>query len=276
MEDFLKYLLQILFGTSGFATTVFVALLGADSMLSKEKSEYYSNLLKANFTTARQSLYIVDIFYGPNRPAKAFLLTSLYVTIVGLAGAILQYVLWVEGFWQQLTSDDLPRQVFFRQIWTTGVPIVLLTNITAGMVFAAVRGIGDGRATGLQYLLFDLLVRFAVFTALMAVTYIGSAAIFGSFGGNMEVALHAVWPTLIGAFEFENLTSAYLLATILGGVPIFASAAVDLSERSPIFRGILRSIFGHLPVSKKPILMVGVVFAAMAYLVFQFGALVVS
>lgn len=62
MVDAIEYVIQLMFGASGFAAVAFATLLNADSILVKEKTEYYAKLLKANFVSARQSLYIVDIF----------------------------------------------------------------------------------------------------------------------------------------------------------------------------------------------------------------------
>lgn len=185
-------------------------------------------------------------------------------------------MVWVEGFGKQLAEDNFARWVFVRQVVTTGFPIVLATNLVAGMVYAAVRNAGVKRATGLQYFLFDVIVRFIAFTTAMAATYYASAVLFESFGGNTERALSAVWPTLAGAFRFENLTSAFILAALLGGVPIFASAVVDLSERSSLIQRTLQTVFSHLPLSDKPVLATTVTFSVLAYLVFQFGAYVIT
>ncbi|WP_298976872.1 hypothetical protein [uncultured Roseobacter sp.] len=221
-------------------------------------------------------MYIVDIFYGPGRPSKAFIHTVIYITAIGLIGAIFQYVVWVEGFGKQLREDDFARLAFARQVLTTGVPMVPFTNLVAGMVYAVVRNTGGGRVTGLQYFMLDLIVRFVVFAASMAGANYVAAVAFGFFDGDVERALGADWPTLAIAFCFGNLTSAFILAALLGDVPIFTSAAVDLSERFSVIRHILRNMFSHLPLSDKPVLITSVAFAILAYLVFQFGAYTIA
>lgn len=276
MIELLKPILQLVFGTSGFATCVLLALIGSDKLLRKEKSAYYTEVLQANFTSAAQSLFVVDQFYGPERPAAAFLRTTIWMTVLGLAGAVFQYVLWVDGFWASLRSDTFAWQVFRRQILTTGLPIVLIVNLASGMVYATLRQVSGGRAGGLHFLLFDTVTRFVIFAVMMLVTYAGSAALFGSFGGDTRVAMEAVLPTLAGALRFENLTAAYLLAAFLGGVPIFASAALYLAEKWPGFGASLRTLLDHLPLSDKPVLMTGITFSALVYLAFQLGSYVLS
>ncbi|MEP3259963.1 MAG: hypothetical protein ABJN26_22590 [Stappiaceae bacterium] len=276
IAEALKIVFQYAFGLSGYGLTFFLALIGADSLLNKEKAEYYAEVLKLNFSEHRQSLAVVDVFVNATLPAITFLKNILVLTLVGVGGAVFQYVIWVEGFSYSLATDLYALRAFIAQVLTTGIPMVFGANFLAAMVYITCRQRAPEMASGLPLFMFDLAARILAFCSLMFVTYYFSASVLGAFQGNTDTALKAVLPTLYTALQFENLTSTYLLATVLGSVPLFVAAVLDLAGRMPALGNFLRTLIDHLPLDGKPIRTVGIVLAVATYLFFGLARMLIG
>lgn len=276
ITEALKVVFQYAFGMSGYGLTFLLALIGVDSLMREEKADYYSEILKLNFSSHRQSLAVMDVFISASLPAAAFLKNMAVLTLVGLVGAVVQYVIWVDGFFLSLISDSYALRAFLGQILTTGLPMVFGANLLAGMVYMTVRQSAPDLAGGVIIFVLDIVTRLIVFCALMYGTYYLSASALGAFQGNVNNALNAVLPTLSAALRFENLTSAYLLATVLGSVPLFVAAILDLAGRVSAFGNVVRTIVDHLPIKGKPIRTVGITFAIATYLFFGIARIIVG
>lgn len=259
--DILKILTQFLFGSTGLMATFLFCLAGADAIFRKESAEHASQILKLNFTTSSSTLRVVDHYFSADLPALRFLRNVIGLTLIGLAGAVLQYVIYVDGFWTSLRTDSYARAAFLRQVATTGLPMVLAANLVAATVYVWLRRGFGARATGLPVMVFDFFMRLGAFVAVMFVTYRLSAQWLGSFQGNVDTAMSAVGPTLQSALQFENLTSAYLLAVMLGAVPIFVAGSLDLMSRFPKLAAPVMWVAGHVEFRAKPIRTIGVVLA---------------
>lgn len=259
--DILKILIQFLFGSSGLVATFLVCLAGADAVFRKESAEKASQILALNFATSQSTLSIVDHYFSADMPAFRFLRNVLALTLIGLIGAVLQYVIYVEGFWASLTSDGYARGAFLRQVATTGLPMVLAANLIAAVVYVWLRRGFGARASGLPVMVFDFAVRMGAFVAVMYVTYRISAQWWGAFRGSVDTAMNVVGPTLQAALRFENLTSAYLLAVMLGAIPMFVAGSLDVMSRFPRLATPVAWIARHVEFRAKPIRTIGVVLA---------------
>ena len=174
---------------------------------------------------------------------------------------MLQYVIYVDGFAVSLWADSYARTAFLRQVFTTGLPMVLVANLLAATFYVWIRQARAGRAMGLPVMVVDFFVRLGAFVAVMFATYYASARWLGSFQGNVDTALHAVGPTLQAALRFENLTSAYVLAVMLGAIPFFIAGSLDLMLRVPAIAAPVSFIARHVEFRAKPIRTIGVVLA---------------
>ncbi len=155
-------------------------------------------------------------------PATRFAWHTLIASLLGLLPLLVLYVLLSPGFVSHLLGSGYALGQFARQVVTNGLPVVFIINY-AGFIMLAwaivrrTRGLEISRVI----ILLDLLFRVFLFIALHAFIYVISAAWFGSFGGDRLTALSVVGPTLARSALFENISGAYLYATLVSALPLY-------------------------------------------------------
>lgn len=167
-----------------------------------------------------------------------FAWNTLLFSLAGLIPLLALFVALTPGFGDMLADGGPALGLFLRQVATNGLPVVFVVNYVAFFLFAWMNS-ADGPAPA-AILLIDLPVRIVVFVALHAIIYVASARWFGSFGGSPATALQVVGPTLARSVFFENISGVYLYATMVGAIPLYASAIA----RAPRLAALARRIPG--------------------------------
>ena len=196
-----------------------------------------------------------------------FARNTLVFSLVSLAPVVLIYIVLTPGFGNMLMGGGLPLGRFARQVVTNGLPVVFVVNYVSFVLFALIAARPD-RHYGIRLvLLVDLPVRVFGFIALHAVIYVLSADLFGSFGGSRATALRVVAPTLARSIFFENISGAYLYATLVSGLPLYVMAI----ENSRTLGGFAR----RLPGRSGPVLFAIAFFAVSVLALTAFAALLI-
>lgn len=173
-------------------------------------------------------LRALDRHFAPDLPAGRFARNVLLISLAGLLPSVALYVGLTPGFGAHLASGSAVWGRILRQVLTNGLPVVLVVNAASFLLFAKMRA---GRASPARLVLADLLARVGLFLAVHAAVFALSAIAFGSFGGDPVQALRVVAPTLVQAGAFGNLSGAYLLATVLGALPLHVAALTAVAGR---------------------------------------------
>jgi hypothetical protein len=147
-------------------------------------------------------------------PAHSFIWRVLIFSGLSLLPFLALFVSLTPGFAAMLTGNADAFSRFARQVITNGLLVVFAVNYV-GFFTAGLR-LAEGKATGIPALLRDALLRACIFVALHVLVYIGSARLFGSFGGDSRTALEVVGPTLLRSAIFENISGSYLYALLPG------------------------------------------------------------
>ena len=150
-----------------------------------------------------------------------FALQSFVLSVIGLLLATGFYILTYPALRAGLMDDPMLLNAFLRQIIASGLLIVFVINAIGfanSRAFAA-RG-NDGRSTA-AVLGADLFTRGFLFFGMHAISYYLAAEYYGSFGGNVLIALQVVAPTLAAAAWMGNLSGVYLWATAISALPFF-------------------------------------------------------
>jgi len=153
-----------------------------------------------------------------------FARNTLVVSCIGMLPFVFLFIARTPGFGAMLLDGGPALSRFSRQIVTNGLPVVFAINYVSFLLFAAtIARRGKGKAP-VRTLLIDPPLRVVSFVILHGVIYFVSADWFGSFGGDRLLALRAVGPTLARSAFFENLSGAYLYATLASALPLYSFA----------------------------------------------------
>ncbi|WP_099827662.1 hypothetical protein [Oceaniglobus indicus] len=169
-------------------------------------------------------------YFSIDMPALVFARNTLLFSLLGLVPAVVIFVVTTPGFGGMLVGGGAPLVRFARQVAINGLPVVFVVNYVSFFLFALIVA-SPGRNYGIRLvLLVDLPVRVFGFIALHGAIYVLSADLFGSFGGSRATALRVVAPTLVRSVLFENISGAYLYATLASALPLYVTA-IRTSER---------------------------------------------
>lgn len=174
-------------------------------------------------------------------PFTRFLRNVAMVSIAALIPVVLLYVASRPGFGAMLLDGGPALSRFLRQIITNGLPVVFIVNYISFFLFAWMNTGASGKRDSAVIVLVDITARLAAFVVLHVVIYVLSADWFGSFGGSRNTALSVVAPTLARSALFENISGAYLYATLVSALPLYATAV----ERSALFSSLARRFPGR-------------------------------
>lgn len=165
----------------------------------------------------------MERYFSLDMPAAQFARNTLIFSTLGLVPSLCLYVALTPGFAAHLAGGGPALGRFARQVLTNGVPVVFVVNYAGFFLFAwIIARRPDGPSQAL-FLLIDPPLRVSLFIVLHAVIYTISADWFGSFGGSRLTALRVVAPTLARSALFENLSGAYLYATLVSALPLYVS-----------------------------------------------------
>jgi len=150
-----------------------------------------------------------------------FVLQSFVLSMIGLLLATGFYILTYPALRAGLMHDPMLLNAFLRQIMASGLLIVFVINAIGFANYRAFVARGnDGRSMA-AVLGADLFTRGFLFFVMHAISYYLAAEYYGSFGGNVLIALQVVAPTLAGAAHMGNLSGVYLWATAISALPFF-------------------------------------------------------
>ena len=169
-------------------------------------------------------------YFAIDMPALLFARNTLVVSFVSLMLILMIFVAMTPGFGGMLIGGGPALSRFARQVFTNGLPVVFVVNYVSFFLFACVVDRSLPIYGIKLVLMVDLPVRVVGFTALHAIIYVLSAEYFGSFGGSRAIALRIVAPTLARSILFENISGAYLYATLVSALPLYI-AAIDNSKK---------------------------------------------
>jgi len=180
-------------------------------------------------------------YFAIDMPAVRFTWNTLVFSVLSLIPAVMIYVATTPGFGGMLIGGGLPLSRFSRQVVTNGLPVVFVVNYVSFFLFALIVA-KPSQTYGIRLvLLVDLPVRIVGVIVLHAVIYVLSADLFGSFGGSRATALLVVAPTLVRSIFFENISGAYLYATLISALPLYVMAI----ENSRILGGLAHRLPGR-------------------------------
>lgn len=178
----------------------------------------------------RGRLPIMKRYFAIDMPALLFARNTLVFSLVSLVLALTIFVAMTPGFGGMLVGGGPPLSRFLRQVVTNGLPVVFMVNYVSFFLFAWIVAKPPPSYGIRLVLMVDLPVRVVGFIALHAVIYVLSADFFGSFGGSRAAALRIVAPTLVRSILFENISGAYLYATLASALPLYV-AAIENSDQ---------------------------------------------
>jgi len=206
-------------------------------------------------------------YFAIDMLAGRFIWNTLVFSLLSLVPAVMMYVATTPGFGGMLAGGGLPLGRFLRQVATNGLPVVFVVNYVSFFLFASIVA-KPGRDYGIRLvLLVDLPVRVLGFIALHAVIYVLSADLFGSFGGSRATALRVVAPTLVRSILFENISGAYLYATLVSALPLYVTAIEDSDK--------LGGLAHRLPGRSGPVLLAVALFAFSVLALTAFAAMLI-
>jgi len=206
-------------------------------------------------------------YFAIDMPAGRFLWNTIVFSLLSLVPVVIIYIAMTPGFGGMLVGGGLPLGRFLRQVATNGLPVVFVVNYVSFFLFAWI--VAKPRQDyGIRLvLLVDLPFRIVGFIALHAVIYVLSADLFGSFGGSRATALRVVAPTLVRSIFFENISGAYLYATLVSALPLYVTAI----ENSVILGGLAN----RLPGRSGPVLLAIALFALSVLALTAFAAMLI-
>ena len=163
-------------------------------------------------------------FFSLELPWAKFAWNTLAASILGLAPFLVLYIVVTPGFASHLSTGGPVSTRFWRQILTNGLPVVFAVNYVGYYTFALTAAKSIQLKDPRLLVLVDMPLRIAVFVFLHVLIYLLSADWFGSFGGSKSTALRVVAPTLQQSARFTNVSGAYLYASLVCALPIYAWA----------------------------------------------------
>ncbi len=201
-------------------------------------------------------------------PALLFLRNVLVISLAGLLPVLGLYVFLSPGFASVLADGGPSLSRFLRQVVTNGIPVVVAVNYAGFFLFAVSKNQQRNHHDPAVYIAVDVVIRIGAFVGLHALIYMLSADWFGSFGGDRATALRVVAPTLARSALFENISGAYLYATLISAVPLYASSI----RRS----ALLQPIASKIPFSSGNIAMAIIFFCLVALILTAIASVVNS
>lgn len=206
-------------------------------------------------------------YFAIDMPVLLFARNTLVFSVLSLVPVLAIFVATTPGFGGMLLGGGLPLARFLRQVVTNGLPVVFVVNYVSFFLFAWMMARPrPGYGIKLVFMV-DFPVRIVGFVALHAVIYVLSADLFGSFGGSRAAALGVVAPTLTRSILFENISGAYLYATLASALPLYI-AAVENSDK-------LGGLANRLPGRSGSVLFALALFALSVLALTAFAALLV-
>ena len=167
---------------------------------------------------------MIKRYFSIDMPAWLFARNTLVFSVLTLVPVLTIFVAMTPGFGGLLIAGGPPLSRFLRQVVTNGLPVVFAVNYVSFFLYAWIT-VKPSPGYGIRLVLMvDLPVRIVGFIALHAVIYVLSADMFGSFGGSRVTALRVVGPTLVRSILFENISGAYLYATLASALPLYVAA----------------------------------------------------
>ncbi|MCU9850578.1 hypothetical protein OEZ60_21625 [Defluviimonas sp. WL0024] len=200
-------------------------------------------------------------------PFTRFLRNVVLVSLAALIPVVLLYVATRPGFGAMLLGGGPALSRFLRQIITNGLPVVFIVNYISFFLFAWMNTGSRGKRDSAFIVLVDITARLMAFVVLHALIYVLSADWFGSFAGSRITALSVVAPTLARSALFENISGAYLYATLVSALPLYVGAV----ERSALFDRLAR----RFPRKSGPVIIALALFACFALILSGIAALAV-
>lgn len=169
-------------------------------------------------------------------PFTRFLRNVVLVSLAALIPIVILYVATRPSFSAMLLGGGPALSRFMRQIITNGLPVVIIVNFISFFLFAWMNTGARGKRDAIFIVMLDITARLVAFVLLHVLIYVLSADWFGSFGGSRITALSVVAPTLARSALFENISGAYLYATLISALPLYVGAV----ERSALFSRLAR------------------------------------
>ncbi|WP_289069370.1 hypothetical protein [uncultured Aliiroseovarius sp.] len=210
---------------------------------------------------------MINRYFAIDMPAVRFASHTLVVSLLTLIPVVLLYVIMTPGFGAMLLGGGLALGRFARQVATNGLPVVFVVNYVSFFLFATLAAKPASNYGIRLVLLVDLPVRVFGFIGLHAVIYVLSADLFGSFGGSRATALRVVAPTLARSILFENISGAYLYATLVSALPLYVTAIKN--------SGTLGGLSRRLPGRSGPLVFAVAFFAFTVLALTAFAALLI-
>ena len=210
----------------------------------------------------------MERYFSTEMPALLFLRNVLVISLAGLLPVLGLYVFLSPGFASVLADGGPSLSRFLRQFVTNGIPVVVAVNYAGFFLFAVSKNQQRNHHDPAVYIAVDVVIRIGAFVGLHALIYMLSADWFGSFGGDRATALRVVAPTLARSALFENISGAYLYATLISAVPLYASSI----RRS----ALLQPIASKIPFSSGNIAMAIIFFCLVALILTAIASVVNS
>lgn len=209
---------------------------------------------------------ILDTSVAASRPARAVAAHLLRVSAATLVVAAVVYLMTLPAYAPAFFGDPESLARFLGRLFSSGLVTVFLVGWVAGSVTGGIAGriAAAGPAGVLAFLLLDLTVRLAALVAITAATYVLFSQAAGSFGGSWQTAIGVVPATLAVALAFESLTSVYVYAALLGGVPLYLILLVKLSARHRCFAALWVRLARAVPIRHRPLRFFGLLLGAVA------------
>lgn len=238
---------------SGYIGALGVYLLvfwKADDQLTAQGREYLYDRIWRIGATRENVISILKIYFYRGIGALQFLRNIFLFSAGSFAAFLIVYIFTTPGFAGQLAGDPTARGVVIWQLLTNGVPLVLISNYVA---FSLLMTRIDKNEFNMTDILIDVGIRIAIFITMTAAYYSVSALYFGSFAGDVGMALQAVMPTMSLAANFRNLTGVYFYATVLSSLPLFLAVCVEAAGREGYVSRIVRNVVFFFPFEGKPL-----------------------
>lgn len=160
----------------------------------------------------------MERWFGEGVSGGRWLLHVALTAALGLAVALCLYLARTPGLLAALWESDLARGPFLSNLLGSGLPLLVVVNFFAAMLWALSHRARPGRGA-VPALLLDLGRRVAVFALATALYLAGPKLMGGSAAGFGDAG-----EALLRAPGFRDLTGVYLLGALLAPLPLWASA----------------------------------------------------
>ena len=276
MTDAVGGILLNLSGSTAVVAIIIFVFWKADDLISKSGRELLEKLINETIDDPGKSelrkelIEFLKHYFSLRLPAHKFIVNVALLTSASVAILVCIYMMRTSGFFTQLSSDTYARQLFFTQLIFNGLVVTYIINHIAFSFYSPVIERVDTLATmgSIIVVVGDVLLKIVLFAVVTAASYIAFAS-YGSFGGSMTAAVHAVLPTIISGLHFENLTGGYLYAVAFSSLPIFLICLINLLIANPTMSGLVRRLFFWLPFEGKPMRSLAVVLGLFATVFYQ-------